>query len=88
MAALSPNSIDMQLPLRLHFLFIVNVPTPFELVGVRLLPLKLKVCPVLILSVAVPTDKVFQLPSPSTQYSQALPDKLAVNPSSFASIVR
>ena len=77
----------MQLPLRLHFLFIVNVPIPFELFGVRL-PLKLKVCPLLILSVAVPADKVFQLPLPSTQYSQALTNKLAVNPSSFASIVR
>ena len=77
----------MQLPLRLHFLFIVNVPIPFELFGVRL-PLNDKVCPLLILSVAVPANKVFQLPSPSTQYLQALIDKLAVNPSSLASIVK
>ena len=86
-AALSPNSIDMQLPLRLHLLEIVNVPIPFELAGVNS-PLKLNVCPLLILSVAVSADKVFQLPSPSTQYSQALTDNDAVNPSSSATIVK
>ena len=77
----------MQLPLRLHLLDIVNVPIPFEEFGVNS-PLKLNVCPLLILSVAVPAAKVFQLPSPSTQYSHALVDKLAVNPFSRASIVR
>lgn len=87
MAALSLNNIDIQLPLRLHFFDIVNVPIPTELFGVKL-PLKDNVCLVLILCVAVPAAKLFQLPSPSTQYSQALVDKLAVNPFSRASIVR
>ena len=77
----------MQLPLRLHFFDIVNVPIPLLESGVNL-PLNDNVCPVLILSVAVSAAKIFQLSSPSTQYSHALTDKLAVNPSSSAWIVR
>ena len=79
--------MDIQLPLILHFLLIVNVPIPFELFGVNS-PLKFNVCPILIDSVAVSADKIFQLPSPSIQYSHALVDKLAVNPFSNALIVR
>ena len=37
--ALSPNNIDIQLPSRLHFLLIVNVPIPLDALGVKL-PLK------------------------------------------------
>ena len=77
----------MQLPLRLHFLLIVNVPIPLLELGVKF-PLKDNVCPLLMLSVAVSAANVFQLPSPSTQYSHALVDKRAVNPSANASIVR
>ena len=76
----------MQFPLRLHFFDIVNVPIPF-VVGFNSL-LNDNVCPVLIVSVSTPTAKLFQLPSPSTQYSHALIDNFAVNPSSSASIVR
>ena len=75
----------MQLPLRLHFLFIVNVPIPFELFGAKL-PLKLKVCPALI---DCDSEKAFNFshPLPSIPYS-ILFVKVTVRLSSRASIVK
>ena len=85
MVALSPNSIDMQLPLRLHFLFIVNMPIPFDISGVNS-PLKLKVCPALI---DCDSEKAFNFshPLPSIPYS-ILFEKVIVRLSSRASIVK
>ena len=82
----SPYNIDIILPLRLHFLEIVNVPIPLLNVGVKL-PLNDNVCPLLIVTVFIVFDKVFHSPL-STQYSHALTDNLAVKPSSNASIAK
>jgi hypothetical protein len=66
----------------------LKVPIPFELVGVKPVALKDNVSPVLIAIVEVPTGNDFQESMPFTQYIQSETDRLAVKPSSNASIVR
>ena len=77
----------MQLPSRLQDFEIINVPIPLLEFGVKF-PLKDNVCPVLIASVFVAAGNDFQFSSPSTQYSQAFLNNLAVKPSSNATMVR